>query len=88
MIGGLGGTVLGVAGAEKLSAGGFGSEGGPLRRLCTEGGLDGDKACELIWRYLDRTESHNTLLIDGENQSPLWLPSHMQGLAVCLHPQK
>ncbi len=33
---------------------------GPLRRLCTEGGLDGDKACELIWRYLDRTESHNT----------------------------
>jgi hypothetical protein len=32
----------------------------PLRRLCTENGLDGDKACELVWRYLDRTESHNT----------------------------
>jgi hypothetical protein len=33
---------------------------GPLRRACTEGGIEADKACELIWRHLDRTESHGT----------------------------
>jgi hypothetical protein len=36
------------------------SSGAPLRRLCTESGLDGDKACEMVWHFLDRTESHNT----------------------------
>jgi hypothetical protein len=34
--------------------------GGPLCQLCNESGLDGDKACELVWRFLDRTETHNT----------------------------
>jgi hypothetical protein len=35
-------------------------ETGPLRHLCTDGGLDGEKAAELVWRYVDRTETHNT----------------------------
>lgn len=30
------------------------------RRLCTESGLVPDKACELIDRFVDRTEPHNT----------------------------
>jgi hypothetical protein len=32
----------------------------PLRRLCAESGVDGEKACEMVWRHLDRTESHGT----------------------------
>jgi hypothetical protein len=42
--------------ADQLTHG----EGGPLRRLCTDGGLDGEKAADLVWHYLDRTEAHNT----------------------------
>ncbi len=34
--------------------------GGLLRRTCAECGVEGEKACELIWRHLDRTESHGT----------------------------
>jgi hypothetical protein len=33
---------------------------GPLRRLCADCSLDGDKACALVWKQLDRTEPHNT----------------------------
>jgi hypothetical protein len=32
----------------------------PLRRLCAESSLDGDKACLLVAKHLDRTEPHNT----------------------------
>ena len=32
----------------------------PLRRLCAEVTLDGEKTCELVWKHLDRTETHNT----------------------------
>ena len=32
----------------------------PLRRLCAEVALDGEKACAMVWRHLDRTETHNT----------------------------
>lgn len=32
----------------------------PLRRLCAEVALDGDKACDLVWGHLDRSETHNT----------------------------
>lgn len=42
--------------ADQLARG----EAGPLRRLCTEGGLDGDQAADLVWRFLDRTEAHGT----------------------------
>jgi hypothetical protein len=31
-----------------------------LRRLCTESGLEPDKACELIGKFVDRTAPHNT----------------------------
>jgi hypothetical protein len=32
----------------------------PLRRTCAEAQLDADKTCELVWKHLDRTETHNT----------------------------
>jgi hypothetical protein len=32
----------------------------PLRRLCADVALDGEKTCELVWANLDRTETHNT----------------------------
>ncbi len=32
----------------------------PLRRLCAEVALDAEKTCELVWKHLDRTETHNT----------------------------
>jgi hypothetical protein len=32
----------------------------PLRHLCAEIQLDADKTCELVWKHLDRTETHNT----------------------------
>ncbi len=32
----------------------------PLRRLCTESGLDADKACELVAIHVEKTEAHNT----------------------------
>jgi hypothetical protein len=32
----------------------------PIRRLCAEGGVEGERVCELVWRHLDRTEAHNT----------------------------
>src|SRR5207244_4245585 len=32
----------------------------PARRLCAEVGLDPDRACEAVWKHLDRTETHNT----------------------------
>jgi hypothetical protein len=31
-----------------------------LRRLCADCSLDGEKACALVWKYLDRTEPHST----------------------------
>src|SRR5207248_6101116 len=37
-------------------AGGFAS----LRRLCAEGNLECDRACDLVLKYIDRTEAHNT----------------------------
>ncbi|HZZ79668.1 MAG TPA: hypothetical protein VFE62_14200 [Gemmataceae bacterium] len=32
----------------------------PVRKLCADVTLDGDRACEAVWKYLDRTETHNT----------------------------
>src|SRR6476620_9421156 len=32
----------------------------PVRRLCAESSLEAERACELVWKHLDRTESHNT----------------------------
>ncbi len=32
----------------------------PLKRICAEVNLDGEKTCELVWMHLDRTETHNT----------------------------
>jgi hypothetical protein len=32
----------------------------PLRHTCADVQLDADKTCELVWKYLDRTETHNT----------------------------
>jgi hypothetical protein len=32
----------------------------PLRQLCTESGLDTDKACELVAIHIEKTEPHNT----------------------------
>lgn len=32
----------------------------PLKRLCSQVQLDADKTCELVWKHLDRTETHNT----------------------------
>jgi hypothetical protein len=32
----------------------------PLRHLSAEVQLDADKTCELVWKHLDRTETHNT----------------------------
>jgi hypothetical protein len=32
----------------------------PVRRLCGECGLDGERGCALVARHLDRTEPHNT----------------------------
>jgi hypothetical protein len=37
-------------------AGGF----APLRRLCSEAGLTGERACEVVNRYIEKTEPHNT----------------------------
>src|SRR5262249_17136438 len=37
-------------------AGGFAS----LRRLCAEGNLECERACELITKHIERTETHNT----------------------------
>jgi hypothetical protein len=32
----------------------------PLRHTCADVQLEADKTCELVWKYLDRTETHNT----------------------------
>src|SRR6516162_2889706 len=32
----------------------------PLRHTCADVHLDADKTCELVWKLLDRTETHNT----------------------------
>ncbi|MBI2805324.1 MAG: hypothetical protein HYX68_10145 [Planctomycetes bacterium] len=32
----------------------------PLKRLCAQVQLDAEKTCDLVWRFLDRTETHNT----------------------------
>ncbi len=32
----------------------------PLRRICAEASLDAEKTCDVVWQYLDRTETHNT----------------------------
>ncbi len=46
---------------DQLSRPAVGAHGfAPIRRLCSEGGVEGERVCELIWRYLDRTETHNT----------------------------
>lgn len=37
-------------------AGGF----APLRRLCSEANLTGERACEVVNRYIEKTEAHNT----------------------------
>jgi hypothetical protein len=37
-------------------AGGF----APLRRICAEGGLGEERACDLVRRHIERTEPHNT----------------------------
>lgn len=31
-----------------------------LKRICADACLDAEKTCELVWRHLDRTETHNT----------------------------
>ncbi len=36
------------------------STGTPLRRICTDASLDAEKTCDVVWKYLDRTETHNT----------------------------
>jgi hypothetical protein len=37
-----------------------GRPGSRLRRVCADGGLEPQKACECVARYVDRTEAHNT----------------------------
>src|SRR5262245_52660428 len=32
----------------------------PLKKICADVNLDCEKTCELVWMYLDRTETHNT----------------------------
>jgi len=32
----------------------------PLKKICADVNLDGEKTCELVWTHLDRTEAHNT----------------------------
>lgn len=32
----------------------------PLKRICSDVNLDCEKTCELVWMFLDRTETHNT----------------------------
>jgi hypothetical protein len=32
----------------------------PVGRVCTEAGLEADRACQLLDQYVERTESHNT----------------------------
>ena len=39
---------------SRAASGGFAS----LRRLAGDGGLDGDTACTLVWKQLDKSESH------------------------------
>ncbi len=31
-----------------------------LRRICAQVQLDAEKTCELVWKHLDRTQTHNT----------------------------
>jgi hypothetical protein len=45
---------------EQLTRAGYNPNIGPLRRTCAEVNLDADRTCELVWQYLDRTETHNT----------------------------
>lgn len=45
---------------EQLTRLGYNPACGPLRRVCAEVNLDAERTCELIWRHVDRTESHNT----------------------------
>ena len=46
---------------EQLTRAGYQPAGStPLRRLVAEVSLDADKTCELVWKFLDRTETHNT----------------------------
>ncbi|MBM3995710.1 MAG: hypothetical protein FJ303_16405 [Planctomycetes bacterium] len=45
---------------EQLNRSGYNPNIGPLRRICNDINLDTDRTCELVWQYLDRTETHNT----------------------------
>ncbi|HMF16869.1 MAG TPA: hypothetical protein VKE98_06645, partial [Gemmataceae bacterium] len=40
----------------RTLAGGF----APLRRLCSESSLTGERACQVVNRYIEKTEPHNT----------------------------
>jgi hypothetical protein len=33
---------------------------GELRKVCTEASLESERACELVWGHVERTEAHNT----------------------------
>ncbi len=46
---------------DNLSRSSFDNHGfAQMRKLCAETNLEGEKACEMIWKHLDRTEPHNT----------------------------
>jgi hypothetical protein len=45
---------------ENLSRPGAPGSFAPLRRLCAECSLEGERACDLVCRYVEKTEPHNT----------------------------
>jgi hypothetical protein len=45
---------------EQLNRAGYNPACGPLKRICADVNLDAERTCELVWNYVDRTETHNT----------------------------